>query len=64
VHGEQRGVHHVAIEVRQDDPRWRGWPDFEAEATQNAPQTHLEVMKFYLHQLARGKQRTRLLRWD
>src|SRR5215468_5126818 len=46
------------------EAHWRGWPDLEAEATQNAPQTHLDVMKFYLHQLARGEQRARLLRWD
>src|SRR5262245_12533624 len=42
--------------------RRRGWPDLEPEATQNATQAHLDIMKFYLHQLARGEQRPRLLR--
>src|SRR5262249_8702408 len=42
--------------------RRRGWPDLEAEAAQNATQAHLDIMKFYLHQLARGEQRPRLLR--
>jgi len=36
------------------EARWRGWPDLEAKAMQNAMQAHLDIMKFYLHQLACG----------
>jgi hypothetical protein len=32
------------------EARGRGWPDLEAEATQNATQTHLDIMKLYLRQ--------------
>jgi hypothetical protein len=34
------------------------------QATQNATQAHLDIMKFYLHQLTRGEQRARFLHWD
>ena len=44
------------------EARRRGWPDLEAEAPQNSPQTHLEIMKLDLHQFARGQQRACLLR--
>src|SRR5215475_3288093 len=42
----------------------RSRPDLEPKATQNATQAHLNIVKFYLHQLARCEQRPRLLRCE
>src|ERR1700756_4980031 len=43
------------------EARWRGWPDLETKAAQNAPQTQLEITKLCLQQFAPSQQCARLL---